>query len=243
MKATDSASRASRIECWPAANQPAGWSTADRPPAASMRTGCAASAPAVAAATAASNATYSAARPAGPAPEPGRQPAVGKEQDDHHEQYEARGPQLVEHQCGRAERQPVPEAVDVIRVVSGVVTDEQELPVNRKSQPSGLPGWRRATTTPTAVHGMPITTATIPSPSWPESSDSGSVASRHASARSASGTRGRRPRVPARRLAGRVPVMIYTLRRYRSENVTALAWRDTWTVRDQDLWFSRAEPW
>ncbi len=39
MKATDNASRASRIECWTAPNQPAGLSMADRPPAASMRTG------------------------------------------------------------------------------------------------------------------------------------------------------------------------------------------------------------
>ena len=39
MKATENASRASKIECSTTANQPAGLSTAERPPVASTRTG------------------------------------------------------------------------------------------------------------------------------------------------------------------------------------------------------------
>ena len=95
-----------------------------------------------------------------------------------------RGPQLVSRQPHRAEREVAPEAVD------GVPSSPRRRcprtgrwPTARNSQPSGLPGWRRATRNPTPAHGTPMTTATIPSPSWPDSTVSGRVAARETTAR------------------------------------------------------------
>src|ERR1017187_1643487 len=45
-----------------------------------------------------------------------------------------------------------------------------------KSQPSGLRGWRRATTTPTAAVGTPITSAVATSEPPPARKDSGTMA-------------------------------------------------------------------
>jgi hypothetical protein len=103
--------------------------------------------------------------------------------------------------------------------------------VTRNSQPSGFCGWRRATTTPTAAQGMPMTTATIPLPSWPESSDSGSVATRDSTASPASTAAqtageatGQRRSALCRDIgprAGRGSSTMGRLRLRRSENVTA----------------------
>src|SRR5580693_1417307 len=54
--------------------------------------------------------------------------------------------------------------------------------MTRNSQPSGLRGWRLATTNPTAVHGTPMTSATTPSPSNWASTDSGIKAASNATA-------------------------------------------------------------
>ena len=45
--------------------------------------------------------------------------------------------------------------------------------MTRKSQPSGLRGWRLATRNPIAAHGTPMTSATTPSPSRWANTDSG----------------------------------------------------------------------
>ena len=48
--------------------------------------------------------------------------------------------------------------------------------MTRKSQPSGLRGWRLATRNPIAAHGTPMTSATTPSPTRCANTDSGIMA-------------------------------------------------------------------
>ena len=54
--------------------------------------------------------------------------------------------------------------------------------MTRKSQPSGLRGWRLATRNPIAAHGTPMTSATTPSPTRWASTDSGIMAASDAAA-------------------------------------------------------------
>ena len=54
--------------------------------------------------------------------------------------------------------------------------------MTRKSQPSGLRGWRLATRKPIAVHGTPMTSATTPSPTRWANTDSGIMAASDAAA-------------------------------------------------------------
>jgi hypothetical protein len=61
----------------------------------------------------------------GPAPEPRRQPAVGKQENHHDEQDQAGGPHLVKDKPYWPEREAVPEAVDKVGVVRASVADEQ----------------------------------------------------------------------------------------------------------------------
>ena len=54
--------------------------------------------------------------------------------------------------------------------------------MTRKSQPSGLRGWRLATRNPIAAHGTPMTSATTPSPTRWANTDSGIMAASDAAA-------------------------------------------------------------
>ncbi len=80
-----------------------------------------------------------------------------------------------------------------------------------KSQPSGLRGWRRATATPTAVVGTPITSAVTTSEPAPARKDSGTIAAAN-SASAAPATPAhvavdsrRKRAVPSRELVTRAP--------------------------------------
>src|SRR5580700_2652736 len=88
-----------------------------------------------------------------------------------------------------------------------------QVALTRKSQPSGLPGWRRVTSTPIPALGTPIAAAITKLATWSDSTLSGTAAAKDSSAR--------RPRTtlqvlacPRRKLMGR------TLRGDRSVNVT-----------------------
>src|SRR5579859_7959588 len=86
--------------------------------------------------------------------------------------------------------------------------------LTRKSQPSGLPGWRRVTSTPIPALGRPITAAITKLATWFDSTLNGIAAAKDSTARAPKAAL-QNLRDPRRMLMNR------TLRADRSGNVTA----------------------
>ncbi len=92
--------------------------------------------------------------------------------------------------------------------------------LTRKSQPSGLPGWRRVTSTPIPALGRPITAAITKLATWSDSTLNGIAAAKDSTARA--------PKALLQNLGDpRRKLMYRTLRADRSGNVTAAAGQRT----------------
>src|SRR5260370_39707258 len=86
--------------------------------------------------------------------------------------------------------------------------------LTRKSQPSGLPGWRRVTSTPIPALGRPITAAITKLAAWSDSTLNGIAAAKDSTARA--------PKAVLQNLGDpRRTLMYRTVRADRSANVTA----------------------